>query len=69
MKKSILFLIAIFCINSFTSTIEAKSSKNNKSKRYIEYRITNKKTKKEQKKTYRYVEYYKSKKTAIENEK
>jgi hypothetical protein len=68
MKKSILFLIAIFCISSFTSTIEAKSLKNGKNKRYTEYRIYNK-TKKKSKssKTYRYVDYYKQNKTKVNN--
>jgi hypothetical protein len=49
MKKFILFLVAIFCISSFTSTIEAKPT------RYYKYQRTYKKNvRKMQKKSYRH---------------
>jgi hypothetical protein len=49
MKKFILFLIALFCIGSFTSTIEAKPTT-----RYYKYQKTYKKNmRKMQKKSYR----------------
>jgi hypothetical protein len=50
MKKFILFLIAIFCISSFTSTIEAKPNT-----RYYKYHRTYKKNvRKMQKKSYKH---------------
>lgn len=48
MKKFILFLVALFCISSFTSTIEAKPN------RYAQYQKTYKKNiRKMRKKSYR----------------
>jgi hypothetical protein len=49
MKKFILFLVALFCISSFTSTIEAKPT------RYYKYQKTYKKNvRKIQRKSYKH---------------
>lgn len=57
MKKFILFLIAIFCISGFTSTIEAKPNN-----RYYKYQKTYKKNlRKMQKKSYKHTKCVSSK--------